>query len=131
MKMTNDFLFNPRDIRRSLKLKQEEFWSRIGVTQSGGSRYEAGRRMPNPVRELLRVVYIERIDLARINRSDFDLLEYLKAEQPEMYEGLREQLRSQQRTTPPAALPVAGPLSTASLAAPASETAQDEMDSQP
>ena len=30
---------NPREIRRRLHLNQEEFWSRIGFTQSCGSRY--------------------------------------------------------------------------------------------
>ena len=29
---------NIRDIRRSLGLNQMEFWSKLGVTQSGGSR---------------------------------------------------------------------------------------------
>jgi hypothetical protein len=37
-----DFIFNPREIRQRLGLNQEAFWTRIGVTQSGGSRYEAG-----------------------------------------------------------------------------------------
>jgi transcriptional regulator with XRE-family HTH domain len=92
MTMKNDFVFNPAEIRRSLGMKQEDFWRRIGVTQSGGSRYEAGRRMPNPVRELLRLVYIERIDLSRVNREDFDLLQYLKGQQPAVYEDLRRQL---------------------------------------
>ena len=36
-------------------MNQQEFWGRIGVTQSGGSRYESGRNMPKPVQELLRV----------------------------------------------------------------------------
>ena len=45
---------NIRDIRKKLGLNQQEFWSQIGVTQSGGSRYESGRNMPKPVRELLR-----------------------------------------------------------------------------
>ena len=31
---------NPRDIRRKLGLNQHDFWSKVGVTQSGGSRYE-------------------------------------------------------------------------------------------
>ena len=42
---------NIRDIRKKLGLNQMDFWSRIGVTQSGGSRYESGRNMPKPVRE--------------------------------------------------------------------------------
>ncbi|HXF66705.1 MAG TPA: helix-turn-helix domain-containing protein, partial [Burkholderiales bacterium] len=64
---------NPREIRLRLGLNQQEFWSRIGVTQSGGSRYESGRAMPKPVRELLRLVHIEGIELARAKGSDFEI----------------------------------------------------------
>ena len=35
-----------REIRRKLGLNQQQFWSTLGVTQSGGSRYENGRHMP-------------------------------------------------------------------------------------
>ena len=39
-----------RALRRKLDLNQTEFWSRLGVTQSGGSRYEASsRKVPKPV----------------------------------------------------------------------------------
>ncbi len=92
MKPNAESALNPREVRRQLGLNQQEFWSRIGVTQSGGSRYESGRRMPKPVRELLRLVHVERIDLARINRADFELLEYLKTNAPETYQGAREQV---------------------------------------
>ena len=34
-----------------------KFWSRVGVTQSGGSRYESGRNIPRPVQMLLRIAY--------------------------------------------------------------------------
>jgi predicted transcriptional regulator len=34
---------SPREIRRKLGLNQLEFWSKVGVTQSSGSRYESGR----------------------------------------------------------------------------------------
>lgn len=44
-------------IRRATRLSQEEFWGRIGITQSGGSRYEAGRQVPEPVRLLLAIAY--------------------------------------------------------------------------
>ncbi|BCL75077.1 transcriptional regulator [Jeongeupia sp. HS-3] len=80
---------NPREIRRRLGLNQQEFWSRIGVTQSGGSRYESGRNMPRPVRELLRAVHVEQVDLSKINNEDFQILEYLKEMKPELYETLR------------------------------------------
>jgi transcriptional regulator with XRE-family HTH domain len=49
---------NPRKLRISLGLNQAEFWGRIEVTQSGGSRYENGRPMPRPVRKLLGIVYL-------------------------------------------------------------------------
>jgi transcriptional regulator with XRE-family HTH domain len=57
---------DPREIRRKLGLNQQQFWSKIGVTQSGGSRYESGRNMPKPVRELLRLVHVEQIDIQRL-----------------------------------------------------------------
>ena len=46
-------------LRKKLGLSQTEFWSRIEVTQSGGSRYENGRLMPPPVRKLLGIVYLK------------------------------------------------------------------------
>ena len=85
---------NPREIRRKLGLNQQEFWSRIGVTQSGGSRYESGRNMPKPVRELLRLVHVEQIDLARVRREDFEIVEYLKETHPDLYKSLRKAVRS-------------------------------------
>ena len=45
------------ELRLKLGLTQVEFWERVGVTQSGGSRYENGRRIPTPVRMLLKIVY--------------------------------------------------------------------------
>jgi len=79
---------NPRNIRRRLRLNQHEFWSRIGVTQSGGSRYESGRTMPKPVRELLRLVHIEGIPLAKAKRRDFEIVTYLKQANPRLYQRL-------------------------------------------
>ena len=38
----------PREIRRKLGLNQQQFWSKIGVTQSGGSRYESGPQHAAP-----------------------------------------------------------------------------------
>jgi hypothetical protein len=38
-------------------MNQAEFWGRIGVTQSGGSRYESGRDMPQQVTLLLHLSY--------------------------------------------------------------------------
>jgi len=49
-----------RALRRRAGLNQHDFWKRIGVTQSGGSRYENGRRVPKPVRILLDIAYASR-----------------------------------------------------------------------
>jgi len=49
---------NPlRKLRQRLKLNQLDFWSRLGITQSGGSRFECGRRISKPVQSLLIVAY--------------------------------------------------------------------------
>ena len=44
---------NIADYRRACGENQSDFWSRFGVTQSGGSRYESGRTIPRPVRMLM------------------------------------------------------------------------------
>lgn len=41
------------EIRGKKSMNQLQFWSRIGVTQSGGSRYESGRTVPPTVSRLL------------------------------------------------------------------------------
>ena len=85
-----DRITNPREIRRRLRLNQQEFWSRIGVTQSGGSRYESGRGMPKPVRELLRLVHIEGIALNQAKGGDFEVASFLKQSNPRLYHRLRK-----------------------------------------
>lgn len=99
--MTTTQTINPREIRQQLGLNQQEFWSRIGVTQSGGSRYESGRNMPRPVRELLRVVHVEQIDLARINREDYQIIQHLREERVELYETLRAAAAAADEDAPP------------------------------
>ncbi|MBI3917302.1 MAG: helix-turn-helix transcriptional regulator [Betaproteobacteria bacterium] len=76
---------NPRELRRKLRLNQSEFWSKVGVTQSGGSRYETGRRIPRPVRELVRLVHVEGIVLARAKGDDLAVGAYLRKTNPQLY----------------------------------------------
>ena len=90
-------VLNPREIRRRLGLNQEQFWTQIGVTQSGGSRYESGREMPKPVRELLRLVHVEQVDLSQVRRVDFEIINYLKESHPDLYRNLRRAARSKHR----------------------------------
>ena len=88
-----DRVLNPREIRRRLGLNQEQFWTQIGVTQSGGSRYESGREMPKPVRELLRLVHVEQVDLSQVKRVDFEIISYLKTSHPDLYRTLRRAVK--------------------------------------
>ena len=46
-------------LRHGLGLNQAEFWERLEITQSGGSRYESERPMPRPVRRLLGLVHLK------------------------------------------------------------------------
>ena len=44
-------------MRNRRGLNQTDFWRRVGVGQSAGSRYESGRNIPRPVQMLLRIAY--------------------------------------------------------------------------
>ena len=88
-----DRVFNPREIRRRLGLNQEQFWTQIGVTQSGGSRYESGRNMPRPVVELVRLVHVEGIDLSRARGEHFAIASHLRNTNPQLYSRLKHQIR--------------------------------------
>ena len=98
-----DRVLNPREIRRRLGLNQEQFWTQIGVTQSGGSRYESGREMPKPVRELLRLVHVEQVDLSQVKRVDFEIINYLKTSHADLYRSLRKAVKGKESAGPQAA----------------------------
>ncbi|PIT13988.1 helix-turn-helix domain-containing protein [Snodgrassella alvi] len=85
---------NVREIRKKLGLNQIEFWSQVGVTQSGGSRYEAGRNIPKPVRELVRLVHVEQLELSKLNRVNMEVAELLKNEHPDMYQQLKAKIEA-------------------------------------
>ncbi len=87
----------PRDIRQRLGLNQQEFWGKVGVTQSGGSRYESGRAMPKPVRELVRLVHVEGIDLASAKGDDFKIANHLRSTNPVLYRRLKDAVRKNSR----------------------------------
>ena len=58
--------------RQETGLNQNAYWSRFGITQSGGSRYESGRDIPTPASMLIWLY-----DAGRI--TDRDLADALKA----------------------------------------------------
>lgn len=80
---------NPREIRAATGLNQSEFWRQIFVNQTAASRYESGRPMPAPTAELFRLVHLEHIELASINRIDLLIAAHLKQELPDLYESLK------------------------------------------
>lgn len=45
-------------LRKKLNRNQRDFWNELGITQSGGSRYEGGRPIPRPVKKLFYLTYI-------------------------------------------------------------------------
>lgn len=44
-----------RELRKTMRENQCRFWSRFGVTQSRGSRFEMGSEIPPPVAILLKL----------------------------------------------------------------------------
>lgn len=54
--------------RKRLGLTQADFWRPLGVTQSGGSRYETGRAIPRPVRKLIWLVHVVGLDPSVVAR---------------------------------------------------------------
>jgi transcriptional regulator with XRE-family HTH domain len=95
--MKNAETIDVREIRRKLGLNQSQFWSKIGVTQSGGSRYESGRNIPRPVQALLRLVHIEQIDISKVKKDDVEIAEYLKATNPDLYKSLKKEARAKKK----------------------------------
>jgi len=86
-----------REIRRKLGLNQSQFWSKIGVTQSGGSRYESGRNIPRPVQALLRLVHVEQVDIGKIRKDDLDVIEYLKQADPDLLKNLKKEAKAKKK----------------------------------
>jgi transcriptional regulator with XRE-family HTH domain len=83
-----------RAIRRKLGMNQQQFWSKLGVTQSGGSRYESGRNIPRPVQQLLRLVHVEQIDIQKIRREDYEVIEYLRSAKPGLFKELKKDAKA-------------------------------------
>lgn len=83
-------ILDPRRLRYESRLNQSQFWNAVGVTQSGGSRYESGRAIPKAVKELLRIVYIENVKLADIKGEEIEVVKYLHSQEPALYRELKK-----------------------------------------
>lgn len=84
----------PKDLRLANELNQAEFWEKVGITQSGGSRYENGdRRIPPSLYHILRLTYVEHVNLSDVSRDVVEIGKLLKKEQPELYENLLKEVK--------------------------------------
>ena len=53
--------------------------------------------MPRPVRELLRLVHVEQIDIQRVKREDMDVIEYLKSEESDLFKTLKKSAKGKKK----------------------------------
>lgn len=62
-------LFDAAALRRNLGLSQGDFWGKIGMCQSGGARCESAGLVTQPVMKLIRLQYIEGVDVDLTGKS--------------------------------------------------------------
>lgn len=60
---TRTIQFDTATLRRQLGLSQTAFWGKLGLGQSGGSRSEDEGHVSVPIMKLIRLQYIEGIDV--------------------------------------------------------------------
>lgn len=78
----------PKVLRLQLGLTQAGFWSPVGVSQSGGSRYESGRKLPASISALLHLVHIEGLNLNDVSGEDSRVGRRLRETDPAAYAAL-------------------------------------------
>ena len=80
-------------IRQNQCLNQSEFWEAVGVTQSGGSRYENGHTIPTQILELIRIIYIEGIPLEKIKGEYIRVALALREQNQDHYTQLQQSVQ--------------------------------------
>lgn len=79
-----------KSLRKSTGLNQQQFWAAVNVTQSGGSRYESGRKMPKSVASLVDLVYVKRINVDDMpSADDVKMLHAIRSNHPDLYHNLQ------------------------------------------
>jgi DNA-binding transcriptional regulator YiaG len=78
----------PKELRLQLGLTQADFWLPVGVSQSGGSRYESGRKLPAAISALLHLVHIQGVLINELVGADRRVGLALKEADPVRYEAL-------------------------------------------
>lgn len=67
-------------LRHQLGMNQTDFWAKLGVTQSGGARCENAKSITLPVFKLLRLQYLEGVDVDQTDRNAIIVAEKFKRE---------------------------------------------------
>jgi DNA-binding transcriptional regulator YiaG len=83
----------PKELRIQLGLTQGDFWAPVGVSQSGGSRYETSRNLPPAISALLHLVHLEGLDLKEIRGDDCRAGSLLREKDPTAYAALLKEDR--------------------------------------
>ncbi len=87
----------PKELRSKMGLTQGGFWAPVGVSQSGGSRYETGRKLPASISTLLHLVHIEGIDLNKLKGAHALVGRYLSETDPTTFEQLLKAAKASDR----------------------------------
>ena len=61
-------------LREEAGLTQKAFWNSMGLTQSGGSKYEQNNRIPRPIRILIYTMYVAGIKVDATSKSGTEQL---------------------------------------------------------
>ena len=79
-----------KKLRQSTGMNQSKFWAAVNVTQSGGSRYESGRKMPAAVAIMVELVHVRRVKLDELpSADDIKLLHMIKTQHHDLYHNLK------------------------------------------
>ena len=81
-------VLSSKEMRLNLGLTQTDFWAPVGVSQSGGSRYESGRKLPLSTSVLLELVHIQGIDIGALDGDSVRVGSYLRAVDRAQFEKL-------------------------------------------
>ena len=78
----------PKELRLQLGMTQADFWTPVGVSQSGGSRYESGRKLPPAISALLHLVHIQGVCIDDLVGDDRRVGKALRDTEPVRYTSL-------------------------------------------
>lgn len=79
-------------LREQAGMTQKSFWNSLGLTQSGGSRYEQGHPLPRPIRILIYTMYVAGLRVDASSKDGVDRLSRLSQLQASEIASNREKI---------------------------------------